>query len=112
MKNVYSKNVYQPQETLFDKLDSLGIEYTHEQTLFKKLAIFDFESIWVQEENFKDTDTTKWLRKNIPNSVSLSSIFVKEPIFLCNSDPHQLVTSFIGALEILAIFVLFSMQDL
>ena len=28
---------------------------------------------------------------------------MKEPIFLCNSDPHHLVTSFIGALEILAL---------
>ena len=58
VKNVYPKNVYQTQETLFDKLDSFGIEYTHEQTLFKNLAIFDFESICVQEESFKATDTT------------------------------------------------------
>ena len=28
---------------------------------------------------------------------------MKEPIFLCNSDPHHLVTSFIGALEIFAL---------
>ena len=49
VKNVYPKNVYQTQETLFDKLDSFAMEYTHEQTLFKNLAIFDFESICVQE---------------------------------------------------------------
>ena len=103
MKNVYPKNVYQTQETLFDKLDSFGIEYTHEQTLFKNLAIFDFESICVQEESFKDTDTTKWIGKHIPISVSISSNLVKEPIFLCNSDPHHLVTSFIGSLENLAL---------
>ena len=58
VKNVYPKNVYQTQETLFDKLDSFGIEYTNEQTLFKNLAIFDFESICVQEESFTDIDTT------------------------------------------------------
>ena len=57
VKNVYPKNVYQTQETLFDQLDSFGIEYTNEQTLFKHLAIFDFESICVQEESFEDTDT-------------------------------------------------------
>ena len=28
---------------------------------------------------------------------------MKEPIFLCNSDPHHLVTSFIGSLENLAL---------
>ena len=103
VKNVCSKSVYQTQETLFDKLDSFGIEYTNEQTLFKNLAIFDFESICVQEKSFKDTDTTKWIRKHIPISVSTSSNLVKEPLFLRNSDPHHLVTSFIGALENLAL---------
>ena len=103
VKNVYPMNVYQTQETLFDKLDSFGIEYTNEQTLFKNLAIFDFESVCVQEESFKDTDTTKWIGKHIPISVSISSNLVKEPIFLCNSDLHHLVTSFIGALENLAL---------
>ena len=103
-KNVYPKKVYQTQEeTLFDKLDSLGIEYTHEQTLFMNLALFDLESICVQEESFKDTDTTKWIGKHIPISVSISSNLVKEPIFLCNSDPHHLGTSFIGALDNLAL---------
>ena len=103
VKNVYPKNVYQTQGTLFDKLDSFGIEYTHEQTLFKNLAIFDFESVCVQEESFKDTDTTKWIGKHIPILVSISSNLLKEPIFLYNSDPHHLVTSFIGALENLAL---------
>ena len=102
-KNVYPKNVYQIQETLFDKLDSFGIEYTNEQTLFKKMAIFDFESICVQEESFKDTDTTKWIGKHIPISVSIASNLVKEPIFSSNSDHHHLVTSFIGAREDLAL---------
>ena len=103
VKNVYPKNVYQTQKTLFDKLDSFGIEHTNEQTLFKNLAIFDFESLCVQEQSFKDTDTTKWVGKHIPVSVSISSNLVKEPIFLCNSDPHHLVTSFISALEKLAL---------
>ena len=103
VKNVYPKNVYQIRETLFDKLDTFGIEYTHEQTLFRNLAIFDFESICVQEESFKDTDTTKWIGKHIPISGSISSNLVKEPIFLCNSDLHHPVTSFIGALENLAL---------
>ena len=88
-----------PKKTLFDKLDSFGIEYTNEQTVFKTLAIFDFESICVQEESFKDTHTTKWMGKHIPFSVSISSNLVKEPFFICNFDPHHLVTSFIGALQ-------------
>ena len=102
MKNVYPKNIYQIRETLFDKLDSFGIKYTSEQKLFKNLPIFDFESICVQEESFKETNTTTWIGKQVPISVSISSNLVEEPFFICNSDPHYLVASFIGALENLA----------
>ena len=102
VKNVYPRNVYQIRETLFDKLDSFGNKYTSEQKLFKNLAIFDFESICVQEETFRDTNTTTWIAKHVPISVSISLNLVEEPIFLCNSDPHHLVASFIGALENLA----------
>ena len=58
VKNVYPRNKYQIRETLFDKLDSFGINYTSEQKLFKNLAIIDFESICVQEETFRDPITT------------------------------------------------------
>ena len=50
VKNVYPRNVYQIRETLFDKLDSFGIKYKSEQKLFKKQAIFNFESICVQKK--------------------------------------------------------------
>ena len=99
VKKVYPKNVYQTQETLFDKLHSSGIEYTNEQTLSKNLGILDFESICVQEESFNDTDTTIWITRHVPSWFPFSSNLVKEPIFRCNSDPHHFVTSFIGALE-------------
>ena len=102
VKNVYPRHVYQIRETLFDKLGYFSIKYTSEQKLFKNLVIFDFESICVQEETFTDTNTTTWIGKHVPMSVSISSNLVEEPIFLCNSDPHHLVASFIGALESLA----------
>ena len=35
VKNLYPRIVYRIRETLFDKLDSLGINYTREQKLFK-----------------------------------------------------------------------------
>ena len=101
-KNVHPKNVFQIRQTLFDKLDFFGIKYTSEQKLFKNLARFDFESICVQEETFRDTNITTWIGKQVPITVSISSNLVEEPIFICNSDPHHLVASFIGALENLA----------
>ena len=78
----------------------------------KHLAIFDFESLCVQEESLKDTDTTKWNAKHVSISVSISSNLVKEPIFLCKSDPHRLVTSFIGAFENLALQIKALMKNL
>ena len=102
VKNVYPRNVYQIRKTLFDKVDSFGINYTNEQKLFRTLAIFDFESLRVQEETFRETIITTWIGKHVPISVSISSNLVEEPIFFCNSDPHHLVASFIGALESLA----------
>ena len=95
-------NVYQIRETLFDKLDSFGIKYTCQQKLFSNLAIFDFESICVQHETFRDTNTTTWIGKHLPIAVSISSNLVEDPIFLCNTDPYHLVASYNGALENLA----------
>ena len=102
VKNVYPRNVHQIRETLFDKLHSFGIKYMSEQKLFKNLAILDFEPFCVQKETFRDTNITTWIEKHIPTTVSNSPNLVEETIFICNSDLHHLVASFIGALENLA----------
>ena len=102
VKHIYPKNVYQLRETLFDKLDSFGIQYTDDQKLFTNLAVFDFESIFIREEKFKNTETTTWIGKHVPMSVSISSNLIAEPLFLCNSNPRDLVESFIDAVEGLA----------
>ena len=102
VKHSYPKNVYQLKETLFEKLDSFNVPYREDQKLFKNLAVFDFESICVKEETYKETETTKWIGKKVPISVSVSSNLIPEPLFLCNSDPRYLVSSFVSALEGLA----------
>ena len=57
----------------------------------------------MQEESFKDTDTTKWIGKHIPILASISSNLVKEPIFLSKSDRDRPITYFKSALEQLAL---------
>ena len=94
--------MYQLRETLFDKPDSFDIQYTEDQTLFTNLAVFDFQSICIPEEKFKNTKTTTWIGKHVPISVSISSNLIAESKFLCNSDPRNLVESFIEAVEGLA----------
>ena len=104
VKHIYPKNVYQLRETLFHKLDSFDIQYTDDQSLFNSLAVFDFESVCIPEEKFKNTETTTWIEKQAPISVSIysNSNLIAEPIFLCNSNPRDLVESFIDAVEGLA----------
>ena len=53
VKHIYPKIVYQLRETLFDKLDSFNIQYTDDQKFFNNLAVFDFESICIEEGKFK-----------------------------------------------------------
>ena len=73
-----------------------------EQKLFKNLAIFDFESICVKEDSYKQIETTTWIGMPVPISVSFSSNLVPEAIFLCDANPHHLILPFITALEGLA----------
>ena len=82
LKDVYPRNVYQGRETLFDKLDSFGIKYTSDQNVSK---------ICVQQETLIDTNTTTWVEKHVPISVSISSNQVEEPILslqICSSSPR------------------------
>ena len=58
VKHIFPKNVCQSRGTLFDKLDPFGIPHTDNQKLFNNMAVFDFESICVEDENLKDTETT------------------------------------------------------
>ena len=94
--------MYTLRETLFDKLDGFGISYNDDQKLFKNLAIFDFESICVASDQLKDTNTTTWIGKREPISVSFFSNLIDEPVFLCDKDPKALIISFVEAIEDLA----------
>ena len=87
VQHIYPKIVYTLRETLFHKLDGIGISDNADQKLFKNLAIFDFESICVPSEQLKDTNTTTWIGKHEPISVSISSNLIDEPFFLCDKDP-------------------------
>ena len=87
---------------MFDKLDSFDIPYSDDQKLFQKLATFNFESSCMWEAIFCDTEATAWIGKHVPISVSLLSILIEQPIFLCNSNTRALVESFVYAPDGLA----------
>ena len=56
----------------------------------------------MQEDKFRDTETTTWIGKHILISASISPSLIEQPIVLCNSRPGALVESFFDALDVLA----------
>ena len=66
---------------MFEKLDGFDIDYTKKQTLFKNVAIFDFETICVASEELKPTDTITRIGKHEPISASISSNLLDKPFF-------------------------------
>ena len=99
VKHICPKIVYQLRETFFDKSDAIYIQYTDDQKLSNILAVLDLESICTPEEKFKNAETITWIAKHIPISVSTSSNLIIISIFLCKSNPRDLVESFIDAVE-------------
>ena len=61
VKHIHPKNVNQLRETFFEKLDSFILPYREDQKLIKNLAIFNFQSVCVKGDTYKETGTTKWL---------------------------------------------------
>ena len=57
----------------------LVFQYTDDQKLFINLANFDFESICISEEKFKNTEMTTCFGKHVPISVSISSNLIATP---------------------------------
>ena len=81
LKKIYPKTVYKLRETLFDKLRAFDIKFAADQSLFNNFAVFDFESICVKNSSLIDTETTTWVGKHEPISVSKTSNLLQEPIF-------------------------------
>ena len=71
MKHIYLKNVYELRETLFEKQEGFNLPVSEENKLFNILTKYDFESISVPTEDLKETQTTNWIGKHVPISVSI-----------------------------------------
>ena len=102
VKNIYPKAVYQHRENLFDKLMAIDIEVAEGDTLFNNFAVFDFISICVKNSKIVDTETTTWVGKHEPISVSITSNLLEEPTFICDAEPYSLVSAFVNSVENLA----------
>ena len=63
---------------------------------------FDFELICVPTEELKATETTFWIGKHVPISISISSNLQDAPTFLGEKDPELLIKAFVSSLEFLA----------
>ena len=75
---------------LSEKKRNLEIEV--ENYLFKNLVVFDFESITVHDPSLNQKDSTTFIGKHVPISVSIHSNLTSEAIFICDINPRSLVT--------------------
>ena len=65
---IFRKLCINCENHLSGKLASLSMSYANVQKLFKDMEIFDFESICVQEDQFRDSDTATWIGMRVPIS--------------------------------------------
>ena len=98
----YPSGAYQLAETIFDRLDDVKNNVTQELRFFSHLIVFDFESITVPDNTLRNTDLTSWIGRHVPISVSIASNLLKDPIFICNEDPYQLIRDFVSSLTDIA----------
>ena len=99
VENIYPKPVHQLRQTLFDKLRAFDIEVAEGDTLFNNFAVFHFELICVKNTKLVETTTTTWVGKHEPISVSITSNLLKKPIFICDTEPHSLISAFVNSVE-------------
>ena len=90
VRHIYPKSVYTLRETLLEKLEGFNIPVTKDNRLFNNLAIFNFESICVPSDELKATQTTAWIGKHVPISVSISSNLIDEPFFITKNRKNLL----------------------
>ena len=83
-------------------MEGFKIPVSKDKALFNSLAIFDFLSTCVPSDELKATQTTSWIGKLVPISVSISSNLIYEPVFLYNKDPQKLIIDFVIQLELSA----------
>ena len=99
VRNIYPKTVYQLHEKPFDKLRAFDIEIAEEKTLFNNFAVFDFESICVKDSSLIDGENITWIGEHEPISVSVTSNLLQEQFFICDNEPHSLVSTFVTTFE-------------
>ena len=103
VKTCFSREcVSSERNTLFEKVDYFDTPNTDCQKRFKNMVIFDLETICVQKDKFSDTETTTWICKHVPISVSISSDLSEQPKVLCSSNPRAFGESFVDDLNGLA----------
>ena len=100
VKHTYPNGPNKLRETIFDELDDINIHVDENRRLFKNLAVFDFEAIAVPlKSDSSNQENTTWIARHVPISVAISSNLYQEPIFLCSSDPKELIRQFVTDLQ-------------
>ena len=101
--NIYTQRMFKNCEKRFLKRWMHSISHIEmSKNCSRTWQYFTLSPNCVKKNSYKQTETTTWIRKHVPISVSISPTLIPEHIFLCNDNPHHLISSFITTLEGLA----------
>ena len=75
-------------KTRLKKARKIQFSRFRKKKLFINLAVFDCQSICVPTEKLKETQTTTWIGKYVPNLTSIYSNLIDETI-ICTTRIHR-----------------------
>ncbi len=97
---VFPGKYYKPSSTIFEKLETIGVEVAKADRFFKHFAVFDFESI-LEKIVVTELSPTNFTAEHHPISVCVTSncVYVKGIDFVCDYDTDKLLKGFVESLD-------------
>ncbi len=97
---VFPGKYYKPASTIFERLETVGVNVAKADRFFKHFAVFDFESI-LEKIVVTELSPTNFTAEHHPISVCVTSncVYVEGIDFVCNYDTDKLIKGFIDSLE-------------
>ena len=74
-KYIFPGGFHKTQPTIFDKLESVGLNLNQTEKYFPNFIVWDMEAMLqkIQSPNHLEDKTLQWLTKHVPISISIAS---------------------------------------
>ena len=101
-KYIYPGKYYEPKQSIYEKLEDLGIWVDENERFYKFHCVYDFESL-LKHENSMSGASTEIINIHKPISVSINSnvIGFDKPKCFINRDTHSLVSDMVNYMRLI-----------